>query len=44
MQTSAMVNAINGVLDVAGSAFVNEDVGMAYGVGVTASGEPETGT
>jgi hypothetical protein len=46
MQTNAMVNAINGVWDVAGGSAetVNDEVGTAYGVGVTASGAPETGT
>jgi hypothetical protein len=45
VQIKMMVKAINGVCDVvAGSEAVNEEVGTAYGVGVTASGAPETGT
>jgi hypothetical protein len=44
MQTNATVNSLKLVVDVTGWTPDVEEVGIGYGVGVTASGAPETGT
>ena len=43
-QSNATVNQMGGAVRVTGCSPLIVDVGMAYGVGVTAAGAPETGT